>query len=435
MDDAQLVDYAGSLDCIHCGLCLNACPTYALTGAEPSSPRGRIHLMRAVAEGKIGPDDEFAEEMDFCLLCRACESACPSGVHFGAMMEHTRFGLDAVHPRPWHARLARWIGFRVILPSRFMLRATALFGRLAQTTGLTKLLASALRSKTLRDAPTIPPLAERTLLPATTPARGQRRGSVAVLQGCMMPELFGGVNRATVNVLSAVGLESRVPAEHVCCGSLHAHNGDREGARTLARATIEAFERVVDDSGTPTRIVVNSAGCGAHMKEYPALFEHDAAWLERARRFSARVVDFSELVAEPAQKSELVRALGERSVAGELERITWDDPCHLCHAQKIRNQPRALLDLVPGIERVEMRNAEGCCGSAGIYSLLRPDDAAAVLEPKLRALAATHATTLVTANPGCQLQWSAGVARSNQDVRVVHIAELLERHLGPERSH
>lgn len=429
MDDAQLVDYAKSLDCIHCGLCLNACPTYALTGAEPSSPRGRIHLMRSVAEGRLAPDPEFAAEMDFCLLCRACESACPSGVEFGAMMERTRFGLDAVQARPWPQRIARWIGFRVILPSRLALRATAFAGRLTQESGAVKWVWKLFGSRTLRDAPTIPPLEERALLPRSTPASGTRRDVVAVLQGCMMPELFGRVNRATVNVLSRVGIESRVPTEHVCCGSLHAHNGDRKGARRLARSTIEAFERIEDDAGRPVRVVVNSAGCGAHMKEYEALFEEDATWRERARRFSARVADFSQLLCEPSHKRELASALTRTSSPASRERITWDDPCHLCHAQKIRDEPRALLDLVAGVERVEMSNAEGCCGSAGIYSLLRPDDAAAILEPKLRSLASTGATTLVTANPGCQLQWSAGIARSNMDVHVVHIAELLERAL------
>ncbi|MDZ4772109.1 MAG: heterodisulfide reductase-related iron-sulfur binding cluster [Planctomycetota bacterium] len=429
MDDAQLIDYTKSLDCIHCGLCLNSCPTYQLTGAEPSSPRGRIHLMRAVAEGTLPADDEFAAEMDFCLLCRACESACPSGVQFGALMEHTRFGLDAVHPRPWSSRLARWVGFRVILPSRFMLKTASFLGRLAQSTGAVKALAKLAGSTTMRDAPSIPPFAERMKLPDSTPARGTRREVVAVLQGCIAPELFGRVNRATVNVLAHCGVESRVPSDHVCCGSLHAHNGDREGARALARSTIESFERVVDEHGRSARVVVNSAGCGAHMKEYAALFENDLPWRERALRFSARVVDFTQFLGEASYRTALGEALAPTDAVTNRERITWDDPCHLCHAQKIRTEPRTLLDLVATADRVEMHDAEGCCGSAGIYSLLRPVDAAAVLEPKLSALEATHATTLVTANPGCQLQWSAGIARSKLDVRVVHIAEFLDEAL------
>ncbi|MBL8859024.1 MAG: (Fe-S)-binding protein [Planctomycetes bacterium] len=429
MDDATLVDYAKTLDCIHCGLCLNACPTYKLTGAEPSSPRGRVHLMRSVAEGTLQPDSEFAEEMDFCLLCRACESACPSGVQFGVLMEHTRAGLQTERRGSFFARAARWIGFRVILPSRFALRLVAFVGRSAQRTGLTRFVSRFGFARALRDAPTIPPSAKRALLQPMTPARGEPRGVVGVLQGCMMPELFGRVNRATVAVLAEAGFESRVPSAHVCCGSLHAHNGDREGARFLAQKTIVCFEDIVDASGHPSPIVVNSAGCGAHMKDYAHLFDADDPWHERAHRFAERVVDFSEFVALPRTRAALERRLRDRPSRAQAVRVTWDDPCHLCHAQKIRSEPRALLDLLPGIERVEMRDSEGCCGSAGIYSLLRPDDAAAVLEPKLQELSDTRAAILVTGNPGCQLQWSAGVKRAGLNVRVAHIAELLDEAL------
>lgn len=427
MNDAQLIDYAKSLDCIHCGLCLSSCPTYALTGAEPSSPRGRIHLMRSVAEGTLVVDDEFAEEMDFCLLCRTCESVCPSGVQFGALMEHTRFGLDAAHPRPWFARLARWLGFRVILSHRFALRSVAAAGRMAQSTGLLKFVArlAGARGRALLDAPLIPSRPERALLPGTTPARGTQRGSVAVLQGCVMPELFGHVNRATTSVLTACGYECRVPQDHVCCGSLHAHNGDRAGARMLAQRTITAFEGLLDSRGEPVAIVVNSAGCGAHMKEYAHLFDDDPEWKARALRFSARVRDFSEFLAVGEAHAALVDAIARAGNTLPAERVTWDDPCHLCHAQKVRTEPRTLLASIPGIERIEMKDSERCCGSAGLYSLLRPSDASAVLEPKLRSLAQCGATTLVTGNPGCQLQWLAGVARAHLPVRVVHIAELL----------
>jgi glycolate oxidase iron-sulfur subunit len=430
MDAQTLVDYAKSLDCVHCGLCLNTCPTYRLTGAEPSSPRGRIHLMRAVAEGHIEADDDYAEELDFCLLCRNCESVCPSGVQFGAMMEHARGALSKTGRRTLGARLARWIGFRVLLPHRFALRSAAALGRLAQTTGLLKLAAKlgGKRAKPMLDAPSIPPRMERRRLPAVTPASGEPRGIVMVLEGCVMPELFGRVNRATVEVLSAAGYESRVPRAHVCCGSLHAHNGDLGGARELAMRTIELFE-------TDAPIVVNSAGCSSHMKEYAHLFQDDLIWKERATRFSSRVRDFSEFFASREAREGLTRALAHAKagpklgpeLGAELGRVTYDDPCHLCHGQKIRREPRALLALVPGLVRVEMPDSESCCGSAGIYSLLRPADSAAVLEPKLRSLRASGARTLVTANPGCQLQWETGVKRAGLDVRVVHVAEVLAR--------
>lgn len=435
MRDAELVDYAGTLDCIHCGLCLTSCPTYVLTGSEPSSPRGRVHLMRSVAEGTLAADSEFEREMDFCLLCRACESACPSGVRFGALMEHTRFALAP--RRSWALRLTRWLGFRVLLCSRSALRVTAFLGRAAQRTGLVKVLAglAGRRGKALLDAPTIPPRAERARLPARTPARGRQRGTVAVLEGCVMPELFGSVNRASVSVLAQVGVEVRVPRAHVCCGSLHAHNGDRAGARALAQATIEAFEPIRDENDQPARIVVNSAGCGAHMREYAHLFD-DEPWKSRAAAFASRVVDFSRFLAEPEHRAVLACALAPRPSGTPRERITWDDPCHLCHAQGVRSEPRALLDLLPGVERVEMEHSERCCGSAGIYALLRPADAALVLAPKLSALSETGATTLVTANPGCQMQWAGGLARSGSSTRVLHIAELLDLELArqPEPS-
>ena len=422
MDARTLVDYAKSLDCIHCGLCLNTCPTYQLTGRESSSPRGRIHLMRSVAEHELEPGADFVEEMDFCLLCRHCESVCPSGVHFGAMMEHTRGALEPIRPRKASVRFLRKLGFGA-LTDRSVLRVGATFARVAQLAGVLRFLPGG------RSAPHFPPARERELLPTITPARGERRATVAVLEGCVMPELFGRVNRATVRVLSAIGIESRVVPGPSCCGSLHAHNGELEGARALARGTIEAFEEACDEDGAPLTIVVNSAGCGSHMKEYAALFHGEPRWRERAEQLAARVKDFSEFLATAEHVNVLRGELRRSSHLTELGRITYDDPCHLCHGQGIRKPPRALLDLVPGLERVEMPSSEACCGSAGIYSLARPDDARAVLAPKLVELVASGARTLVTANPGCQIQWQSGIDSNGLDVRVLHIAEVLERAL------
>ncbi|MCP3917609.1 MAG: 4Fe-4S dicluster domain-containing protein [bacterium] len=416
MDDTQLVDYTKSLDCIHCGLCLHTCPTYQLSGREASSPRGRIHLMRAVAEERLEPDDAFAEEMDFCLVCRHCESVCPAGVQFGAMMEHTRSGLEARGGRGVLARFARWLGFGVVLPSRFWLRLAVGSAGLAQRLGLARLTAPLLGSRkdAIRHAPRIPGRKDRRALPALTPARGSTKGSALVLEGCVMPELFGRVNRATAGVLAASGRECKTAPGHVCCGALHAHNGELEHARELARGTIRAFDDV--DADLP--VVVNSAGCGAHMKEYTRLLADDPEWAERAAAFSARVVDFSEAV----QLDDLQLTTPE--VAGP---VTYDDPCHLCHGQGVRAEPRELLDAIPGIERVELEKSESCCGSAGIYSVLRAADSLAVLNGKLNALEKSGARVLVTANPGCHLQWQVGVNRRGLDVEVLHLAELLER--------
>jgi len=432
MDARDLVDYAASLDCIHCGLCLRTCPTYQLAGRESSSPRGRIHLMRAVAEERLDPlAPAYGEELEFCLVCRHCESVCPAGVRFGEMMEHARSALAKAAPRPWHERFARWIGFERLLPSRRALRFTFGALRLLQRTGLDRVVArfAGKRGASLAFMPAVPPASERALLPATTPAGGERIGAVAVLEGCVMPELYGRVNRDTVAVLCAAGFECRTAPGHVCCGALHAHNGELERARELARDTIERFDALGEDAGALLPIAVNSAGCGAHMKAYGQLFADDAQVRERAQRFSARVRDFSELVAPH------VVQLGLNMPAGALPGpITYDDPCHLCHGQRIRKEPRTLLDAVSGLRRVELENSESCCGSAGIYSLLRPADSQAIFAPKAAALERSGAAVLVTANPGCQLQWESGLARAGSHVRVMHLAEVLARALQEARS-
>jgi len=419
-----LVDYAASLDCIHCGLCLQTCPTFRLTGVETSSPRGRIHLMRAIAEDRAAADADYAEELDFCLLCRHCESVCPAGVRFGEMMEFARGTREQALPRGRLARLARWLGFRVVLPSRAWLRVASSLLWLAQLLRLDRLAArlGGSRAAGLADLPRVPPLSDRALLPRTIPARGEERGRALLLEGCMQPELFGRVNRATADSLARLGIASRVPS-FTCCGSLQAHNGDPEGARRLARAMLAACERL--DGDDP--IVVNSAGCGAHMRELANLFAGEPDLAARARSFAARVVDYSVFVAPLVEDRDL-------RVPRELSPVTWDDPCHLCHAQNVRDEPRRVLARLTGVEVVPLANSEACCGSAGIYSLLRPEDSRAVFEPKLAAFCASGARTLVTSNPGCQLQWTAGFARAGVDARVVHLAELVATGLAPAET-
>jgi glycolate oxidase iron-sulfur subunit len=424
----ELVDYAKSLDCIHCGLCLRTCPTYQLTGVESSSPRGRIHLMRAVAEGRAEADAVFAEEMDFCLLCRHCESACPAGVRFGEMMEHTRAGLTAAHPPSPRGRFLRWLGFRVALPRRWVLSIAASGMRAAQLLGAWPAVTRpfAPREAGLEHFPRVPRWSERRPLPRQVPARGVQHAEVALLEGCVMPQLYGRVNRATTASLAALGVACRVPAAQTCCGSLHAHNGDLDGARELARRNIAAFEGHSDAVGAPLPLVTNSAGCGSHLRALHHLFEPADPWHARARALAERVRDYSEIAAERLARQE--PALG--SARGVLEGpLVYDDPCHLCHGQQIRAQPRALLDAAcraAGITRLELVDSESCCGSAGIYSVLRPADSKAVLEPKLESLRKSGARTLVTANPGCQLQWEQGIARAGLDVRVLHLAEVVE---------
>jgi glycolate oxidase iron-sulfur subunit len=414
-----LVDYAKSLDCIHCGLCLQTCPTFRLTGQEGSSPRGRIHLMRAVAEERLTPDAAFAEEMDFCLLCRHCESVCPAGVRFGAMMEFTRDALARERPGGRGRRLLRWLGFRAVLPHRLVLRTAGSLLRLAQILGLDRLAERVLPGRGFATLPRVPPLTARRLAPRRTAAQGAERGALAFLEGCVVPELLSSVNRATLRSLARLGFAVRVPAVS-CCGSLHAHNGDLAGARVLAERLIEAFERERGPDGAPLAIVVNSAGCGAHLRELAHLFAPADPRHARARAVAERVRDYSEVVAPLLAEGQA--ALVAPPLAAPL---AYDDPCHLCHGQGVRAEPRAALDALP-IARVELADSETCCGSAGLYSLLRPQDSQAVLAKKLDDLARCGARTLVTANPGCHLQWQSGLARAGSTVRVVHLAEVVD---------
>lgn len=428
MNAAEIVDYAKSLDCVHCGLCLRTCPTYQVTGRESSSPRGRIHLMRSVAEG-TGPVDEFfVDELDYCLVCRNCESVCPSGVEYSHLLASTK---DALRDHPSRSRFQRFalqFGLRHILTTRALISLNATLLRFAQRTGLVRWLADWFGpvGRSMKNFPDVPAAEERRALPPVNAAKGVRRGRVSVLEGCVMPALLGRVNRSTVRVLQAAGREVHVPRSPICCGALQAHNGDLTTARELARGTIAAHEAIREDSGAPAPIVVNSAGCAAQMKEYGVLLEDDPDWHARAVAFSARVRDFSEYLADDALDD--VRAqLGSRA-EGVTAPLAFDDPCHLCHGQGVRSQPRTLLDSLEQ-ERVEIDESESCCGSAGLYSALRPDDSREILAPRLEALRRSGARTLVTANPGCHLQWQSGVESTRLDIDVMHIAEVLDRAL------
>ena len=406
-DPKTLVDYTKSLDCIHCGLCLTSCPTFRLTGVESSSPRGRIHQMRGVAEGRLSPDADYAEELDFCLLCRHCESVCPAGVEFGALMEHARDARSV--PRGFLARVARWIGFRALLPSRAALTVMRLGTALLQRLGIARRAAIfGSLGKGLASLPRVP--WRRPAPPAAGPAGG---APVLSLEGCVLPELFPNVARDTNLTLGSAGFAVERLDGVVCCGSLHAHNGDLAGARALARTLIDRLERTNDERP----LVVNSAGCSAHLKELSHLFAGDPDWKERAERAAARVFDYAEFLGRNADRLKPMRWSGTAP-------LTWDDPCHLCHGQGVRSEPRAILERL-GAPLVPLERSESCCGSAGLYSLLRPDDSQAVFREKRAAFEASGARVLVTANPGCQLQWSAGL--SDLEVEVLHLATVVAR--------
>jgi Fe-S oxidoreductase len=398
-----------ALDCVHCGLCLETCPTYRETGRETSSPRGRIYLLRGVAEGRIPLAETVADESFLCLGCRACETACPSGVHFGAMVELARAEVAEARLRRGLAPRLERIALRGILPHRRRLRALVSLLGLAQRLGLDRALRRCLPAA-LRDAPTllprIPPRRERARLPERTPAEGSPRGRVAFLEGCVMPELFAAANAATVRVLARNGFEVVVPRGQVCCGALHAHAGDEAPARELLRRNLRAFAGF-------DRIVANSAGCGAALRDAGRWLPGDP----EAQRFAARVRDALELLDEA----------GLRPPPGRLAaRVCYDDPCHLVHGQRVADAPRRLLAAIPGVELVAHRDAASCCGAAGTYNLTHREMSQAVLRRKLASLAEADPDVVASGNPGCLMQLAAGARAAGLRARVVHPIELLD---------
>ncbi|MBI2755753.1 MAG: 4Fe-4S dicluster domain-containing protein [Chloroflexi bacterium] len=409
--------------CVHCGLCLDACPTYRLLGHEADSPRGRIFQVRQVYEGRISPDDrDFRTHIYACLDCRACQTACPSGVQYGQIVEAAR--AVAEPPRPAERTVARLV-LGTVFTRKPLLEVLGFGARLYQRSGLQALV----RRSGLLDA-ALPALGmiERQLapvhgslvrrpLPTVQPAIGARRLRVGLIEGCVMPQLFSDTNWATIRVLAVNGCEVVVPPAQGCCGALHAHTGDPDSARALARRNVDAFEPLDLDV-----IAVNAAGCGSALKEYGHLLAGDPAYAARAAAFAARVRDVSEVLASldllpPTQAVPLT--------------VTYQDACHLAHGQGVRLQPRKVLGSIPGLKLVEMQESDTCCGSAGIYNLTHPDIAEPILKAKMQSIRATGAHTVVASNPGCSMQIAAGAQRYGpEDLQVVHVVELLDRAYG-----
>jgi glycolate oxidase iron-sulfur subunit len=402
-------DLEGILDCMHCGICLPQCPTYRVLGQEMDSPRGRVYLMRAAAEGRIGITENFVLHMDRCLGCRACETACPAGVPFGRLIEETRGQIERRTPRPLGRRLLGRLALGVF-PERGRLGQLLALTRLYQRSGLQRLA----RATGLLG--TFPRLAamERLLptlsstraprLPAETPPAGTPRGTVALLEGCVQALLFPGVNRATVTLLARAGYRVVVPEGQGCCGALHLHWGDRAGGRERARRNLAAF-------ADADWIVTNAAGCGAALRDYGHLLGDDP----RAAALAARVRDVTELLAEhlpePRRPLDLT--------------VTYHEPCHLAHGQRVREAPRTVLRAIPGLRLVELAESDTCCGSAGVYNLLEPEIAGQLLDRKLDRIAATGAEVVASGNPGCLLQLRQGLAARGLPVRAYHPVELL----------
>lgn len=409
----RFLDEQKSLACIHCGLCLGSCPTYLETGNENDSPRGRIHLMRAVQDGRLPLDDETVRHIDLCLGCRACEAACPSGVQYGALLEATRDHIETHHRRPfWPAFLRRviieqifpfpWRMKLALLPAKFIRRADAKHLLPAFARDVLALLPEEMSGSNL-------PL----ISPATT---AERRGRVGFVSGCVMSVMFGETNRNSVRLLNHLGYEVVTPAAQECCGALHAHNGRLERARAGARRNIAVFERL-----NPDAIIINAAGCGSTLKEYGHLLHDDPAWAERGKNFSAKVRDLTEWLAANWNPSFPIQPPAP-------ERVTYHDACHLAHPQRITKPPRELVRAVAGANYVELPEADVCCGSAGSYNLTEPEMAARLRARKIENILKTGATTVVTTNPGCLLQIHAGLrATGAGHIRALHIADYLAR--------
>lgn len=422
------ISVEGVNQCVHCGLCLAYCPTFSELGTEMDSPRGRIFLIKSLAEGRIGLSDPTVRHLSLCLDCRACETVCPSGVPYGRLIEAAKTEIERQRPGATSRRLFRWLNLGLLLGRPRLLRLAAGALRLYQTSGLQRL---ARRTGLVRMlpgtlpaweglAPVVPPAADRRPLPPVIPASGARRARVALLTGCVQSAVFGAHNRATARVLARNGVEVVVPSAQGCCGALNAHAGDHARALAMARRTIDVFEREQVNA-----VIVNTSGCGAHMKAYGTLLENDSAYAERAQRFAARVKDVSEFLAEAPLRGPL------RPVPLT---VTYHDPCHVVHGQKIRSQPRELLAQVPGLKVVPLAESDWCCGSAGIYNLTEPEMAERLLRRKVGHVLATGAEAVVTANPGCILQVEKGLRDRGSVVRVLHIVEILDRAYGGERG-
>ena len=419
--------------CVHCGLCLSSCPTYRETGLEMSSPRGRIYLMKAVSDGQMSMTSAtFQHQMSECLNCRACEAVCPSGVQYGAIVEASRAqiqrakeeagaGTGPIQPQKGWVRALRSVVFGRLFKSMGTFRAFSGVMRFYQRLGgqalVRKLRLARIVGMEEAEAMT-PRFSPKFTVPKgqVFPAEGPKRHTVALLSGCIMSTAFAEVHDATIRVLQKNGCEVHLPPGQGCCGALHTHGGDLDGGRMLARENVRAFEAA--DLAKFDAIVVNAAGCGSTLKEYGHLLHGDAAWAGRGEAFAEKVKDVHEFLAG----IELNRAdLKPLPVT-----VTYQEPCHLAHAQRITAAPRTVLGAIPQLKFVEMAESSLCCGSAGVYNLTQPEMASSLGARKVANALATNAEIICTGNPGCALQLQNELRKKGRDVRVKYIVELLD---------
>ena len=407
----RFLDYEKSLACIHCGLCLSSCPTYLETGDENDSPRGRIYLMRAVQEGRLALGETAVTHLDRCLGCRACEAVCPSGVQYGNLLEPTRDHVEKNFSRSAFQRFLRRVAIEKVFPNRTLLKLALLPARLTNWVHAAKLLPQFVREA----LSLVPDDIQAGDLPEFSPTTGKCNGRVGFLRGCVMDVMFGATNANSVRLLNAAGYHVIVPRGQGCCGALHAHNGSLTHAREAARRNIATFEGLGLDA-----IITNAAGCGSTLKEYGHLLANDPAWVERGKKFSAKVKDITEFLA--SQWSDFPAAF---RASRSARRVTYHDACHLAHAQRITRPPRELVKAVAGENFVELPESDVCCGSAGTYNLTEPEMAARLQRRKMENIRRTNADIIVTSNPGCLLQIRAGLKKAGSQTRVLHIADYL----------
>lgn len=406
---------------MHCGLCLPTCPTYDATKLERNSPRGRISLMRSIADGRLEATPAFGEEMYFCLGCLACMTACPAGVNYAELFEHARAEAEESGALKTPKRsLIRWLTIRFLFMDLNRLRFLGSLIRLYQWLGLERLVRGSgvmkLMPKRLQEleamTPAIEPQFSAEMIAPVTPAVGQKKYRVGLLTGCAQDLMFSSVNRDTAEVLARNGCEVVTPPRQSCCGSLHAHNGELGMARELARRNIDQFPPEQFDA-----IISNAAGCGSHLKHYARLLADDADYRQRAEQWDAKLHDINEWLIK----------IGLTPPAARLpaQTVTYHEACHLCHGQKITAQPRQLLRAIPNLSLVELPESTWCCGSAGIYNVIQPEMAGQLLDRKLGHIKSTGVAVVATSNPGCLAHMTNGIRRQKLDVRLVHPITLL----------
>jgi glycolate oxidase iron-sulfur subunit len=414
------------LKCVKCRTCLPACPTFAELQVEMDSPRGRIALVKALSEGKISVTEKLVGHLYCCLDCRACETVCPSGVKYGEIIESARSYIEEHWKRPWLEQFLKTLFLRKIFPYPGRLEGLARLLRFYQKSGLQTLLRKLPLTRLLpgnlgeleKITPTLSGRSSRSTLPSVIPPKGERRYRVALLLGCITDIGFASLNEATARVLSENGCEVLTVKEQKCCGALQVHNGDSKTAREMARYNLEVFE----NSGAEY-IIVNAAGCGAMLKEYGSLLKDDPSYQERARIFSGRVRDIHEFLVDVVQANG-----GLRGTLNPIpKRVAYHDACHLAHGQRVRKQPRKLLQSIPGLELVELKESDWCCGSAGIYNITNYDMSMRLLDRKMDNIAKTQAEIIAAANPGCMIQLELGVKKRGLAMKVMHPIELLDK--------